>query len=148
MKISNSDRKRFSKLVSTIVEDADDDVTLNRALNKLALDDLERLKTYLSGSMSINPFYLLRFIVIYSFLGGLIIYFVYIYQTNAMVLSFAIGLSIGVLIEGILTIVKVPLLTHSIVTYRRRKYDRIVQVIEMILKKRYLKELKNAVIGF
>lgn len=65
-----------------------------------------------------------------------------------MIIAFTIGILLGILLEGLLIIVKVPFLSHSILTYRRRRYDRIVQVIEVILKKRYLKELKSAIIDF
>ncbi|WP_430534316.1 hypothetical protein [Listeria rocourtiae] len=148
MKISNSNRKEFAQLLSTTVDVADDEATLNETLDKLSLNDLERLKAYLSGNMSISLFFMLRFIVIYSFLGGLLVYFVYSYQGNTKIIAIAFGLLLGILIERILLIVQVPLLTHSILTHRRRKYDRIVQVIETILKKRYLKELQNAIIDF
>ncbi|MBC2172643.1 hypothetical protein [Listeria booriae] len=148
MKISRSNRKRFSQLLSTVVDVADDEVTLNITLEELSLTDLEQLKAYLSGSMSTNLIHILKFIIIYSFFGSSLVYLVYIYQTNTMMIAFTIGILLGILLEGLLIILKVPFLSHSILTYRRRKYDRIVQVIEVILKKRYLKELKSAIIDF
>ncbi|MBC2262996.1 hypothetical protein HCB37_00570 [Listeria booriae] len=148
MKISRSNRKRFSQLLSTAVDVADDEVTLNTTLEELSLTDLEQLKAYLSGSMSTNLIHILKFIIIYSFFGSSLVYLVYIYQANTMIIAFTIGILLGILLEGLLIILKVPFLSHSILTYRRRRYDRIVQLIEVILKKKYLKELKSAIIDF
>ncbi|MBC6307993.1 hypothetical protein HCJ66_00370 [Listeria sp. FSL L7-1582] len=148
MKIPKSDLQRFSHLIEIICEDGDNEIKLQENLRKLTIEDLERLKSYLSGTRSLTPYNAFFPILSNSFLGGLAVYLVFMYQTNPLILLIAPCIVLAMLLEIFLVIVKVPLPSHSILTHRRRKYDRIVQVIEVILKKRYLKELQNAVIDF
>ncbi|MBC6315319.1 hypothetical protein [Listeria grandensis] len=148
MKILKSDLQKFSQLIEIISEDGDNEIKLQESLSKLTIEDLERLKSYLSGTRSLTPYSAFFLILSNSFLGSLAVYLVFMYQTNPLILFIAPCIVLAILLEFFLVIVKVPLPAHLILTHRRRKYDRIVQVIETILKKRYLKELQNAILDF
>ncbi|EUJ26062.1 hypothetical protein [Listeria cornellensis] len=143
MKISKSEHMKFSQLFSTIEKHADDENMLNQALKEIPLEDLEHLKAYLSGTMSLTPYSHIKSIFMYSFVGMSVIYLIFLYQTNTLLSFTAIILLLVVEFRLFQVAYSSPIHTHVVLAHRRQKYDRIVQVIETILKKRYLKELKK-----
>ncbi|KGL45293.1 hypothetical protein DUK53_01480 [Listeria sp. SHR_NRA_18] len=148
MKISKSEHMKFSQQFSIIEKHADDENMLTEVLEEMPLEDLEHLRAYLSGTMSLTPYSHIKSIFMYSFVGMSVIYLIFLYQTNTWLSFTAIILLLVVEFRLFQVAYSPPVNTHVILAHRRRKYDRIVQVIETILKKRYLKELQNAVINF
>ncbi|AQY51155.1 hypothetical protein PWEIH_12215 [Listeria weihenstephanensis FSL R9-0317] len=148
MKISKSEHVKFSQLFSNIEAYANDEKNLNQTLNALSLENLEHLKAYLSGTIYLTPYHHIKSIIMCSFVGTPIIYFLFLHQANIFFSFIALLILLFIEIKLFHIAYKPPVHTHVILAHRRRKYDRIVQVIETILKKRYLKELQNAIIGF
>ncbi|MBC2078537.1 hypothetical protein HCA99_04795 [Listeria booriae] len=88
MKTSKTELENFSKLVTGLIEQADNTESICYALNRLTLEELEKVKIYFSGSATRVVAIRQREIIIGSFLSGMLIFLFSTYQSNLIVFFF------------------------------------------------------------
>lgn len=144
MIIIKNDLEPFSKLLSTVKEQADDITTLNETLDSLSLEELERTKAYFSGTGTRISFYQLRTIIIGSFIVGMMIFILNMFQEHFFVAVIAVIFLLVCVIELFRTAFTFPIRTNLALAYARGKYDRVVNLIDIILAERYAEVRKNS----
>ncbi|MBC1284917.1 hypothetical protein HB847_01310 [Listeria booriae] len=149
MKIPKIELENFSNLVTGLIEQSDNIEALCYALNRLTLEELERVKTYFSGSATRVIAIRQREIVMGTFLSGMLIFLFNMYQSNLIVFFFWVLFSVTCVLEFLrLLIAKKPIHKHISLAFDRTKYDRIVSITDIILNKRYENELQKTIEKF
>ncbi|MBC2035765.1 hypothetical protein [Listeria booriae] len=149
MKIPKIELENFSNLVTGLIEQSDNIEALCYALNRLTLEELERVKTYFSGSATRVIAIRQREIVMGTFLSGMLIFLFNMYQSNLIVFFFWVLFSVTCVLEFLrLLIAKKPIHKHISLAFDRTKYDRIVSITDIILSKRYENELQKTIEKF
>ncbi|MBC2165922.1 hypothetical protein HCB26_05010 [Listeria booriae] len=149
MKIPKIELENFSNLVTGLIEQSDNIEALCYALNRLTLEELERVKTYFSGSATRVLAVRQREIVMGTFLSGMLIFLFNMYQSNLIVFFFWVLFSVTCVLEFLrLLIAKKPIHKHISLAFDRTKYDRIVSITDIILSKRYENELQKTIEKF
>ncbi|MBC1558012.1 hypothetical protein HB911_04740 [Listeria booriae] len=144
MKIPKIELENFSNLVTGLIEQSDNIEALCYALNRLTLEELERVKTYFSGSATRVLAVRQREIVMGTFLSGMLIFLFNMYQSNLIVFFFWVLFSVTCVLEFLrLLLAKKPIHKHISLAFDRTKYDRIVSITDIILNKRYENELQK-----
>ncbi|MBC1501802.1 hypothetical protein HB943_14465 [Listeria weihenstephanensis] len=144
MKIPKIELENFSKLVTGLIEQADNIEALCYALNRLSLEELEKVKTYFSGTATRVVGIRQREIVMGTFLSGMLIFLFHLYQSNLIVFFFWALFSVTCVLEFLrLLLARKPIHQHISLAFNRTKYDRIISISDIILNKRYEKELQN-----
>ncbi|MBC2315891.1 hypothetical protein HCC18_03460 [Listeria booriae] len=149
MKIPKIELENFSNLVTGLIEQSDNIEALCYALNRLTLEELERVKTYFSGSATRVLAVRQREIVMGTFLSGMLIFLFNMYQSNLIVFFFWVLFSVTCVLEFLrLLLAKKPIHKHISLAFDRTKYDRIVSITDIILNKRYENELQKTIEKF
>ncbi|MBC2325280.1 hypothetical protein [Listeria booriae] len=149
MKTPKTELDNFTKLLTGLIKQSDDVEALCYALNRLTLEELEKVKTYLSGSATSVISIRQREIVIGTFLSGMLILLFNMYQSNLIVFFFWVLFSVICVLEFLrLLLAKKPIHKHISLAFDRTKYDRIVSIIDIILNKRYENELQKTIEKF
>ncbi|MBC2262997.1 hypothetical protein HCB37_00575 [Listeria booriae] len=149
MKTPKTELDNFTKLLTGLIKQSDDVEALCYALNRLTLEELEKVKTYLSGSATSVISIRQREIVIGTFLSGMLIFLFNMYQSNLIVFFFWVLFSVTCVLEFLcLLLAKKPIYKHISLAFDRTKYDRIVAIIDIILNKRYENELQKTIEKF
>ncbi|MBC6300085.1 hypothetical protein [Listeria booriae] len=149
MKIPKIELENFSNLVTGLIEQSDNIEALCYALNRLTLEELERVKTYFSGSATRVLAVRQREIVMGTFLSGMLIFLFSMYQSNLIVFFFWVLFSVTCVLEFLrLLLAKKPIHKHISLAFDRTKYDRIVSITDIILSKRYENELQKTIEKF
>ncbi|MBA3925271.1 hypothetical protein [Listeria rustica] len=149
MKITKIELENFSNLVTGLIEQSDNIESLCYALNRLPLEELEKVKTYFSGSATRVVAIRQREIIIGSFLSGMLIFLFSTYQSNLIVFFFWALFSVTCVLEFLrLLLARKPIHKHISLAFNRTKYDRIITITDIILNKRYEDELKNTLEKF
>ncbi|MBC2172644.1 hypothetical protein [Listeria booriae] len=149
MKIPKIELENFSNLVTGLIEQSDNIEALCYALNRLTLEELERVKTYFSGSATRVLAVRQREIVMGTFLSGMLIFLFNMYQSNLIVFFFWVLFSVTCVLEFLrLLLAKKPIHKHISLAFDRTKYDRIVSITDIILSKRYENELQKTIEKF
>ncbi|EUJ46453.1 hypothetical protein [Listeria riparia] len=149
MKTPKTELDNFTKLLTGLIKQSDDVETLCYALNRLTLEELEKVKTYLSGSATSVISIRQREIVMGTFLSGMLIFLFNMYQSNLIVFFFWILFSVTCVLEFLrLLLAKKPIHRHISLAFDRTKYERIVSIIDIILNKRYENELQKTIEKF
>ncbi|MBC2372074.1 hypothetical protein HBP98_08695 [Listeria booriae] len=143
MRISKKNLDSFSKLISTIAEKADNIETLNEFLDSLSIEELERTKAYFSGTGIRTSFYQLRGILMGSFIAGMMIFLLNMFQQYFFVAVVAAIFLIACVSQLFITALTFPIMPNVGLAYARGKYDRIVGLIDVILIERYTEIRKN-----
>lgn len=149
MKTPKTELDNFTKLLTGLIKQSDDVEALCYALNRLTLEELEKVKTYLSGSATSVISIRQREIVMGTFLSGMLIFLFNMYQSNLIVFFFWVLFSVTCVLEFLrLLLAKKPIHRHISLAFDRTKYDRIVSIIDIILNKRYENELQKTIEKF
>ncbi|MBC2023518.1 hypothetical protein [Listeria booriae] len=149
MKISKTELENFSKLVTGLIEQADNIESICYALNRLTFEELEKVKTYFSGSATRVVAIRQREIIIGSFLSGMLIFLFSTYQSNLIVFFFWALFSVTCVLEFLrLLLARKPIHKHISLAFNRTKYDRIIAIADIILNKRYENELQSTLEKF
>ncbi|MBC2256919.1 hypothetical protein [Listeria booriae] len=149
MKTPKTELDNFTKLLTGLIKQSDDVEALCYALNRLTLEELEKVKTYLSGSATSVIAIRQREIVMGTFLSGMLIFLFNMYQSNLIVFFFWVLFSVICVLEFLrLLLAKKPIHKHISLAFDRTKYDRIVAIIDIILNKRYENELQKTIEKF
>ncbi|MBC1812492.1 hypothetical protein HCA60_08370 [Listeria booriae] len=137
MRISQKNSNSFSQLISTIAEKADDIEILNEALDSLSIEELERTKAYFSGTGTRTSFYQLRSIVMGSFIAGMMIFLLNMFQEYFFVAVISVTFLAVCASHLFIIALTFPVMLNVRLAYVRGKYDRIVSLIDIILTERY-----------
>ncbi|MBC2193709.1 hypothetical protein HCB37_00580 [Listeria booriae] len=137
MRISQKNSNSFSQLISTIAEKADDIEILNEALDSLSIEELERTKAYFSGTGTRTSFYQLRSIVMGSFIAGMMIFLLNMFQEYFFVAVISVTFLAVCASHLFIIALTFPVMLNVRLAYARGKYDRIVSLIDIILTERY-----------
>lgn len=149
MKTPKTELDNFTKLLTGLIKQSDDVEALCYALNRLTLEELEKVKTYLSGSATSVIAIRQREIVMGTFLSGMLIFLFNMYQSNLIVFFFWVLFSVICVLEFLrLLLAKKPIHRHISLAFDRTKYNRIVSIIDIILNKRYENELQKTIEKF
>ncbi|KGL40186.1 hypothetical protein BMT55_05580 [Listeria newyorkensis] len=149
MKASKTELDNFTKLLVGLIAQADNIEAICYALNRLTLTELEKVKTYFSGSGTRVAFIRQSEIIIGTFVSGMMIFIYNMYQTNFFMSTFSEFLFVYCLLSFIrLFFARKPIRQHVKLAYNRAKFDRIVSLADIILNSRYEKELQNTVDKF
>ncbi|MBC1357663.1 hypothetical protein [Listeria booriae] len=149
MKTPKTELDNFTKLLTGLIKQSDDVEALCYALNRLTLEELEKVKTYLSGSATSVISIRQREIVMGTFLSGMLIFLFNMYQSNLIVFFFWVLFSVTCVLEFLrLLLAKKPIHRHISLAFDRTKYERIVSIIDIILNKRYENELQKTIEKF
>ncbi|MBC1401684.1 hypothetical protein [Listeria booriae] len=149
MKTPKTELDNFTKLLTGLIKQSDNVEALCYALNRLTLEELEKVKTYLSGSATSVISIRQREIVIGTFLSGMLIFLFNMYQSNLIVFFFWVLFSVTCVLEFLrLLLAKKPIHKHISLAFDRTKYDRIVSITDIILSKRYENELQKTIEKF
>ncbi|EUJ26058.1 hypothetical protein [Listeria cornellensis] len=143
MIITKKDLEPFSKIISTVMEQADDITVLNATLDSLTLEELERTKAYFSGTGKRTSFQQLRTIVIGSFIAGMMIFLLNMFQDYFFVAVIAVAFLLICVIELVRPLFTSPVRPNLALAYVRGKYDRVVNLIDIILAERYAEVRKK-----
>ncbi|KGL45291.1 hypothetical protein DUK53_01490 [Listeria sp. SHR_NRA_18] len=144
MIIIKNDLEPFSKLLSIVKEQANDITALNETLDSLSLEELERTKAYFSGTGTRTSFHQLRAVIIGSFIAGMMIFILNMFQEYFFVAVVAFMFLLACVIELFRTALTFPVKTSVSLAYARGKYDRVVGLIDIILAERYAEVRKNS----
>ncbi|MBC6315318.1 hypothetical protein [Listeria grandensis] len=149
MRIPKIELNNFSNLITGLIKQADNIEALCYALNKLTLEDLEKVKTYFSGSATRIVAVRQREIVMGSFLAGMMIFLFNLYQSNLVVFFFwALFFFTCLLSFFHLLLARKPIHQQIKLAFNRTKYDRIVSIADIILNQRYENQLQNTIEAF
>lgn len=144
LRISKKALDPFSKLLLTISKEADDIKVLNETLDSLSIEELERTKAYFSGTGTRISFYQLRNVLIGSFMAGIMIFLLNMFQEYFFVAVIALLFFLACLTELFRTALTFPIKTNLALAYSRGKYDRVVSLTDIILAERYAEVRKNS----
>ncbi|AQY51153.1 hypothetical protein PWEIH_12225 [Listeria weihenstephanensis FSL R9-0317] len=143
MIITKKDLEPFSKLISSIMEQANDITVLNATLESLTLEELERTRAYFSGTGKRTSFQQLRTIVIGSFIAGMMIFLLNMFKNHFFVAVIAVAFLLICVIELVRPVLTSPVRPNLAVAIARGKYDRVVNLIDIILAERYAEVRKK-----
>lgn len=143
MIITKKELEPFSKLISTVTEQAEDITTLNATLESLTLEELEQTRAYFSGTGKRTSFQQLRTIVIGSFIAGMMIFLLNMFQDYFFVAIIAVAFLLICVIELIRPVFTSPVRPNLALAIARGKYDRVVNLIDIILAERYAEVRKK-----
>ncbi|AQY51154.1 hypothetical protein PWEIH_12220 [Listeria weihenstephanensis FSL R9-0317] len=149
MKTPKAELDNFTKLLTGLIEQADNIEAICYALNRLTLAELEKVKTYFSGSGTRVVALRQSEIIIGTFFSGTLIFLYNMFRSNFFI-SFLLEFFFVICLLSIirLFIARKPIRQHTQLAYNRAKFDRIVSIADIILTKRYEKELQNTVDKF
>ncbi|MBC1401683.1 hypothetical protein [Listeria booriae] len=137
MRISQKNSNSFAQLISTIAEKADNIEILNEALDSLSIEELERTKAYFAGTGTRTSFYQLRSIVMGSFIAGMMIFLLNMFQGYFFVAVISVTFLAVCVSHLFIIALTLPIMLNVRLAYARGKYDRIVSLIDIILTERY-----------
>ncbi|MBC1357662.1 hypothetical protein [Listeria booriae] len=137
MRISQKNSNSFAQLISTIAEKADNIEILNEALDSLSIEELERTKAYFAGTGTRTSFYQLRSIVMGSFIAGMMIFLLNMFQGYFFVAVISVTFLAVCVSHLFIIALTFPVMLNVRLAYARGKYDRIVSLIDIILTERY-----------
>ncbi|MBC6307998.1 hypothetical protein HCJ66_00395 [Listeria sp. FSL L7-1582] len=144
MKTDKKELEDFSKIIELLIEKArnNDTEAICYTLNKLTLQDLEKVKTYFAGNGPRAVFFQLRTIIIGTFIAGMMIFYTNKYQ-DVVIVSLLSTLFLLVCIGELfrLFFAQKPIKNYLSIAANRSKYDRIVAMADIILNKQYEKDI-------
>lgn len=133
MRITKKELEPFSKLLLTIHEQADDITSLNETLDSLSLEELERTRAYFAGTGKRTTFQQLRTIIIGSFIAGMMIFLLNMFQVHFFVAVIALAFLLFCVLELARPLFIFPVRANLALAYLRSRYDCVVSLIDIIL---------------